>query len=263
MSSEAITQNDLREILSRTVGSVPSEFKKLLWTNPNPSVAFGAQTVVSGIDVSAYDDIEVIIKANINVGIGKSNIFKYAEAGTWAVSGPPSVNDTWVGVRRVTINATSISFGNGGYAYWSSTSANYAHNDYAIPLAVYGIKYERVAPPQVDASDYVIEQGTDGIWTYRKWNSGIAECWERREIGNTTFSLQEGYGYYVGITNRSFPTGLFNANPTITFGVLGGGGLVSFCPNTVSNTYYGGYLWCSVNGTRSIAILSHAIGTWK
>lgn len=27
------------------------------------------------------------------------------------------------------------------------------------------------------AADYIVEQGTDGIWTYRKWNSGIAECW--------------------------------------------------------------------------------------
>ena len=27
------------------------------------------------------------------------------------------------------------------------------------------------------AGDFVIEQGTSGIWTYRKWNSGIAECW--------------------------------------------------------------------------------------
>jgi hypothetical protein len=25
--------------------------------------------------------------------------------------------------------------------------------------------------------DYVVEQGTSDIWTYRKWNSGIAECW--------------------------------------------------------------------------------------
>lgn len=25
--------------------------------------------------------------------------------------------------------------------------------------------------------DYVVEQGTSGNWTYRKWNSGIAECW--------------------------------------------------------------------------------------
>lgn len=26
-------------------------------------------------------------------------------------------------------------------------------------------------------SDYVVEQGESGIWTYRKWNSGVAECW--------------------------------------------------------------------------------------
>ena len=26
-------------------------------------------------------------------------------------------------------------------------------------------------------ADFVVEQGTSDIWTYRKWNSGIAECW--------------------------------------------------------------------------------------
>ena len=26
-------------------------------------------------------------------------------------------------------------------------------------------------------ADYVIEQGTVGSWTYRKWASGLAECW--------------------------------------------------------------------------------------
>lgn len=25
--------------------------------------------------------------------------------------------------------------------------------------------------------DFIVEQGTSGIWTYRKWNSGVAECW--------------------------------------------------------------------------------------
>lgn len=29
----------------------------------------------------------------------------------------------------------------------------------------------------MNTSDYVVEQGTSGSWTYRKWNSGIAECW--------------------------------------------------------------------------------------
>lgn len=28
-------------------------------------------------------------------------------------------------------------------------------------------------------SDYVVEQGTSGIWTYQKWNSGVAKCWGR------------------------------------------------------------------------------------
>ena len=27
--------------------------------------------------------------------------------------------------------------------------------------------------------DFVIEQGTSGIWSYRKWYSGLAECWGR------------------------------------------------------------------------------------
>jgi hypothetical protein len=28
-----------------------------------------------------------------------------------------------------------------------------------------------------NTKDYIVEQGTSGIWTYRKWNSGVAECW--------------------------------------------------------------------------------------
>jgi hypothetical protein len=28
-----------------------------------------------------------------------------------------------------------------------------------------------------NTADYVVDQGTSGIWTYRKWNSGVAECW--------------------------------------------------------------------------------------
>lgn len=27
------------------------------------------------------------------------------------------------------------------------------------------------------AKDFIVDTGTEGIWTYRKWNSGIAECW--------------------------------------------------------------------------------------
>lgn len=26
-------------------------------------------------------------------------------------------------------------------------------------------------------ADFIVEQGTSGIWTYRKWNSGMYEAW--------------------------------------------------------------------------------------
>lgn len=34
--------------------------------------------------------------------------------------------------------------------------------------------------------DYVVEQGTNDIWTYRKWNSGVAECWGNVSTTPTT-----------------------------------------------------------------------------
>lgn len=38
-----------------------------------------------------------------------------------------------------------------------------------------------------NTADYVVEQGTSGIWTYRKWSSGVAECWGKASVeGSTT-----------------------------------------------------------------------------
>lgn len=36
------------------------------------------------------------------------------------------------------------------------------------------------------AVDYIVEQGTSGIWTYRKWNSGKVECWGRSQVTRTS-----------------------------------------------------------------------------
>lgn len=33
-----------------------------------------------------------------------------------------------------------------------------------------------------NTADYVVEQGTQGDWTYRKWNSGFAECWRNVSV---------------------------------------------------------------------------------
>lgn len=65
------------------------------------------------------------------------------------------------------------------------------------------------------AVDLVVEQGTSGIWTYRKWSSGIAECWGTYNTGSITFSA---FGnIYAGqkVMDLPFPFS-FTSVPTIT-----------------------------------------------
>ena len=48
-------------------------------------------------------------------------------------------------------------------------------------------------------ADYVVEQGTSGIWAYRKWNSGKAECWLESNLsitGSTPVAIMNGSAYY-------------------------------------------------------------------
>lgn len=62
-----------------------------------------------------------------------------------------------------------------------------------------------------DKVDYVVEQGTDGIWQYRKWNSGIAECWGYK-LTSGAFSAW-GNGYSHDIPVEDYPSNLFTDWP--------------------------------------------------
>lgn len=64
-------------------------------------------------------------------------------------------------------------------------------------------------------ADYVIEQGTSGVWFYRKWNSGFAECWTHSDItvgGVHWADVLGGYGYYIIL---DFPQNLFTNVMTV------------------------------------------------
>lgn len=43
-----------------------------------------------------------------------------------------------------------------------------------------------------NAPDYVIAQGSSGNWRWRKWKSGIAECWQRLWVNTDAFVLENG-----------------------------------------------------------------------
>ena len=61
-------------------------------------------------------------------------------------------------------------------------------------------------------ADYVVAQGTSGIWTYRKWNSGLAECWGELTV---RASITDAIGsMYMKVTDYfSWPNALFSSAP--------------------------------------------------
>lgn len=114
------------------------------------------------------------------------------------------------------------------------------------------------------AVDYVVEQGTSaqtGItWTYRKWNSGLAECWGTYTFPSATFS-SSGNVYYRLISDIPYPTGLFNATPKVIVSVkMGNVGGSTVDPS--SSSFYVGIL-SAVSTARSGDIHAQCIGTWK
>ena len=125
------------------------------------------------------------------------------------------------------------------------------------------------AAAELTAVDYVVEQGTSGIWTYRKWNSGIAECWGI--TNSATFSMTTNWGgaYYASgtaTTNIYFPSGLFTTTPVVSItrtGSGGGSGLVLASPHTVNTTSIAFYAIDTASGTRTCQYGIEAKGRWK
>lgn len=53
--------------------------------------------------------------------------------------------------------------------------------------------------------DHIVEEGTSGIWTYRKWASGIAECWGISEKVTTIANSNWGALYTKDDAIHSYP----------------------------------------------------------
>ena len=79
------------------------------------------------------------------------------------------------------------------------------------------------------AADYIVEQGTSGMWTYEKWASGKAVCWGAKTYTDVSCTTANGTGLFYGqISGISFPTNLFNSISFIDiYPVATSGGCIS------------------------------------
>lgn len=121
-------------------------------------------------------------------------------------------------------------------------------------------------------ADFVIETGKSSIWTFRKWNHGISECWgtfylEARvdqEWGNSNIfysSLTDPIRYPEKLF-KSAPVELATVNPVdADFAVWLGGRTQNSEANTAR--YYIFKANSAYSDTKNFYIQIHAIGRWK
>lgn len=116
-------------------------------------------------------------------------------------------------------------------------------------------------------TDFVLAEGTDGIWYYRKWHSGKVECWGRSSV---SVNISEPWGaiYYGSVDSYAYPSGLFTSAPmcqvTAEFGsTLQAAWLCIAGASTIENAPAVWFCRPMVEENAGFDILYYAIGTWK
>lgn len=119
-----------------------------------------------------------------------------------------------------------------------------------------------------DLADYIVERGTSGIWTYEKWNSGVAKCWGSQSFTTAKANTAWGNVYYATLTSTIiFPSGLFTAAPKLQLSIDSAGGrfwVTSANDTTATNvgTIYN-IAPQQYTGNSSAILYLEAKGTWK
>lgn len=114
--------------------------------------------------------------------------------------------------------------------------------------------------------DYIVEQGNSKSWTYRKWSSGVAECWGTL---SGTLAPTENDSGIAGLSvfsgSVAFPTDLFVDIPSVTYNCRIGDGY-SFPADAETSTITH-FNWTALttvtSGNVECKIAAKAFGVWK
>lgn len=111
--------------------------------------------------------------------------------------------------------------------------------------------------------DYIVEQGTSGIWTYRKWNSGKIELWTNSYQFTVTFTKSSIGIYYA--TENNIPVPLVK-NIEFASGDCTKWHYVNWASVTCNDGKNLGIRYYGLNangGGNTIPFSFYVIGTWK
>ena len=112
-------------------------------------------------------------------------------------------------------------------------------------------------------ADFVESQGASGEWTFRKWHSGIAECWRTISGNITKYTTWNNMYGYTGAAE--FPSGFFTQAPNVQYQVDIGTGFTMPAQGASSTKEKFNWLALASDGTTNVSykIDVYAIGKWK
>lgn len=123
------------------------------------------------------------------------------------------------------------------------------------------IKIKEIAEKLGLIADYVVETGTSGIWTYRKWNSGVVECWGYWFATNASGSrkaLEVYLPFAFSSTEYNVGVSLGHNGGTVS-GIFGDFDTASNRQHTTTNFIFS---WVG-SGTYSVGFYFDVKGSWK
>lgn len=147
----------------------------------------------------------------------------------------------------------------------TGSGAVYFFEDVYTPVSIVeggtGANTAEGAITNLGIADYVVEEGTSGNWAYRKWASGIAECWGRHTFSTAHYNtVNSFYGYYNDIY---FPF-TFATTPIVTWNCqIGSGFSLPGSANYTYTNYVRLYALCNASGTLTCIYDVHVKGKWK
>lgn len=122
----------------------------------------------------------------------------------------------------------------------------------------------------VAPADYIVEEGTSSGWQYRKWNSGVAECWRDLSVSGKACSTAVGSWYRTAPLSVGAYPFTFTAAPNLqmqfeTFAGTGGlvwsTGTAGSTPKTRPANIYIIRMASAASITGTVHY--YAIGKWK
>lgn len=112
------------------------------------------------------------------------------------------------------------------------------------------------------STDYIVEQGTTGIWKYQKWNSGKIELWTESISHTVSYSTISNYLYLSSFTvTVPLVTSVTYANIQETdWHYAQWTTTTRNSTNQITCRYYS----ANTNGSgKTYTFMAHVIGTWK